>query len=164
MNSTLSTATSNAASMPEPIPEVTLVNEGGGIIGHKPRSMLQKTDVVHSVFVLVVTPQRQLVLSKVSGGRLSATAVALCQRDEQAPHAATRAILPRHIALHHLGDQLYRPPNDRAIYISAFYGVAPAEPHDSYELLNAAELAERTTDLTPALQFIWQSYRHLLPL
>jgi len=150
--------------MPEPIPEVALVNEGGGLLGHKPRSMLQKTDVVHGVFVLIATPRRQLVLGKVGGTRLSASAVTLCARDEDAPTAASRAILPRHLELHHLGDQLYRPPNGRAIYISAFYGVTRPGPHESYELLDTAQLAARQPDFTPALQFVWQSYRHLLPI
>lgn len=159
-----STVISNTGGTPEPIPEVALVNEGGGLIGHKPRSLLQKTDVVHSVFVFIVTPSRQLVLSKMNDGHLSASAVTLCKRDEDAPAAANRVILPRHINLHHLGDQLYRSPDGRAIYMSAFYGVASVEPHESYELLDAPALAERTADFTPALQFAWQSYHHLLPL
>lgn len=158
------TTTSNADGMPEPIPEVALVNEGGGLIGHKPRSMLQKTDVVHSVFVFIVTPRRQVLLSKISGGKLSASAVTLCKREEDASTAAARAILPRHIDLHHLGDQLYRSPDGHAIYMSAFYGVTSAEPHDSYELLDAATLGARLADFTPALQFAWQSYRTLLPV
>jgi len=150
--------------MPEPIPEVALVNEGGGLLGHKPRSLLQKTDVVHSVFILIATPRRQLVLSKVNGTQLSASAVTLCARDEDAPTAASRAILPRHIDLHHLGDQLYRTPDGRTIYMSAFYGITQPEPHDSYELLDATGLAGRQADFTPALQFALQSYRHLLPV
>lgn len=164
MNSTPSTGTSNASGTPEPIPEVALVNEGGGLIGHKPRSMLQKTDVVHSVFVFIVTPRRQVVLGKVDNGKLSASVVTLCKRDEDAPSAAARAILPRHIDLHHLGDQLYRSPDGRAIYMSAFYGVASVEPHESYELLAAATLDAWLADFTPALQFAWQSYRALLPV
>jgi hypothetical protein len=157
--------TSNAAgSTPKPIREVTLVNEGGGIIGHKPRSMLQKSDVPHSVFVLIVTPLRQLALSKITDGKLSATAVTLCERDEDAPMAACRAILPLSLPLHHLGDQLYHCADSRAIYLSAFYGVTQLEPHQSYELLDAAALDTRITDGTPALQHVWQNYRHMLPL
>lgn len=126
--------------------------------------MLQKTDVPHSVFVLIITPERQVALSKLSHNRLSATAVTLCERDEDAIAAATRSLLPRAIPIHHLGDQLYRSEDGRAIYLSVFYGVTPLEPHASYELLDNAALTERLADFTPALGYAWQSYRRMLPM
>lgn len=126
--------------------------------------MLQKTDVPHSVFVLIITPDRRVALSKLGDHRLSATAVTVCERDEDAPAAATRALLPRHVPLHHLGDQLYRSPNGHRVYLSVFYGVTPLEPHESLELLDAAVVEARSGDFTPALRCAWQSYRGMLPM
>lgn len=156
---------SNAAdNTPEPIAEVTVVNEGGGIIGHKPRRMLQKTDVPHGVFVLIVTPGKRIALSNLAGKKLSATAVTLCQRDELADDAARRALKPRTTPLHHLGDVLYRQPDGHAMYTSAFYGVMPLTEHTSYTLLTKKELDTRLPDYTAMLQFILHMYLSLLPV
>jgi hypothetical protein len=69
------------------------------------------------------------------------------------------------VQLHHLGDQFYTAPSGRRMYMSVFYGVASLnEENDTCVLLTAAELDEQLHAATPALQFIWQSYKGLLPL
>jgi hypothetical protein len=148
------------------MPDVTLVNNEGQIIGAKPRAAIAANDMFHSVFVILVTPTRQVVLSRV-GQKLSATAVTLCQAGETPAQAATRAAQPAagpDVGLHHLGDQFYTAPDGRKSYMSVFYGQAPAPDPKYCELLTAAELAARSATCTPALQFVLQSYLHMLPV
>lgn len=145
--------------------EVALVNEGGNIIGHKPRGVLEPKDIPHSVFVLLVTPERELVLSRIKGNRLSATAVTMCETDESPGDAAQRALNKPTQILHHLGDQFFAAPSGRKIYMSVFYGITHIyESNDTCEILSADSLDERLKDCTPALVFAWNSYKHLLPL
>jgi len=139
---------------------IALVNHDGLVVGAKPRSAITPTDIYHAVFVLLITPNKQLIASTITGGKLSATAVTLCQPNESAQQAAARIATA---ARHHLGDQFYTSPNGRKQYISVFYGIAsPGKKGHAYELI--ADVTARDKDCTPALQFIWQSYQHLLPV
>jgi hypothetical protein len=148
------------------MPNIALVNYDGQAIGAKPASALAAGDTFHSVFIILITPARQLVLSRV-GKKLSATAVTMCRAGETPAVAASRAVQPASaspIGLHHLGDQFYTAPNGRKNYMSVFYGQMPAHNPKRCELLTNSELTARTDDCTPALQFVIRSYQHLLPV
>jgi hypothetical protein len=149
------------------MPEIALVSDGGHIMGSKKRRDLAESDIYHSVFVLLVTRDRKVVLSDLGGGRFSATAMAICQKDETADAAAKRALQKSGatIALHHLGDHLYTAPGGRRIYMSVFYGITHGQPTDGCLLLDAAALHSRIAKAgTPALQTLWQQYATMLPV
>ena len=145
--------------MPE---QIALVNDGGQTIGYKLRADIQHTDAFHSVFVLLITPARQLILSKI-GQKLSATAVAM-RRGHETPEATALRAVPHATQFHHLGDQFYTQANGRKIYLSVLYATTTSSTGPEHQALTAAELDEHLQLATPALHFIWQSYRHLLPV
>lgn len=150
------------------MPEIALINNEGQVVGSKAQAALAPDDVYHSIFVLLVTPERTLVASRLASGRLSATAVTVCRAKETADAAAARAA--RHASpvaptLHHLGDQFYTRPDGRKSYMSVFYGIAAAYPDArGCELLNGTSLSAKRSRCTPALQFILDSYTHALPI
>lgn len=144
---------------------IELINHDGQVIGSKPIAALTPEDIFHSVFIILVTPERQLILSRV-GKKLSATAVTICTAGETPAEAATRAVKPlspAEINLHHLGDQFYTAPDGRKIYMSVFYGQTPANSPKNCILITGNDLATRIAECTPALRFALQSYQHLLP-
>jgi len=148
---------------------VSLVNEGGQAIGHKEKSALLPGDIYHSVFVFLVTPLKEVVVSRMSEGRLSATAVGLNtpgETPEQTALRATSVISPQEVPqLRHLGDQFYTAANGRKTYISVFYGTTHAtDIQQTHVAMTAAEVDAAADSCTPALRFIWNSYRHMLPV
>lgn len=148
-------------------PDIALVDQNGHIAGHKPKHALTSTDMYHGVFVLLVTRNKQIIAGRI-GTKLSATAMTICTAGETADQAAVRALqlLRREsVQLHHLGDQFYTAPTGRRMYMSVFYGVAAiGEANDTCELLDASALNEQLAQATPALEFIWKTYRGLLPV
>jgi len=148
--------------------EVALVNEGGNIIGHKPRGVLEPHDIPQGVFVLLIDRERQLVLSRIFSKnvpQLSATAMALCEANEPPDKAALRALKKPNQQLHHLGDQFFTMPSGHKMYISVFYGtIGTPHPNETCEVLSAQTLESRLAECTPALAFVWASYKHLLPV
>jgi hypothetical protein len=143
-----------------PSTNIALVGEGGQPLGSKARSEITASDTYHSVFVLVITPQKELLLRTLDSGKLSATGMAICLAEEQPEDAAKRA-LPWPSLLHHLGDQLYTLPGQKT-YGSVFYAVSEPPEDAAYTTLSAQEVTEQ--QLTPALAAIWAQYRHLLPI
>lgn len=140
--------------------QIALVGEGGQPLGSKRREQITATDTYHSVFVLVVTPQKQLLLRRLASGKLSATGTVICFAEESAPDAARRAV-PWANNLHHLGDQLFTLPKQKT-YASVFYAVADAPEADDYIPLSASEVDSE--QLAPALALIWAQHRQLLPI
>lgn len=150
-----------------PKSDICLVNETGGVIGHAPRAAIRPQDIYHGIFVLLITPDRQLVLSKLGGGRFTATAVSLRAAAEDVDAAALRAAhiaLPTVTALHHLGDQFVS--QERPIYISAYYGIADADSaaNPTYQLVTAAGMEDKLAACTRVMQTLWATYKHLLPM
>ncbi len=149
------------------MPNIALVGEGGQAVGDKPRRAIEASDIYHSVFVLVVTRGRKVVLSRLPRGRYSATAMTLCFKNEGAPEAAARALVSTGVSatLHHLGDQLYTTANGQRSYMSVFYGVGDvARAGESGAALDAAGVAAKLDACTPAMQAIWASYSGMLPV
>jgi hypothetical protein len=155
---TVGTRPKKAVRMPNT--EIALVGEGGQPLGSKPRSDITADDTYHSVFVLVVTPQKQLLLRKLSSGSFSATGMTICLAGESSVEAAQRAT-PWAQTLHHLGDQFYALPKQKT-YTSVYYAVAPFPENAPLTPLGAEEISEHA--LTPALARIWEQFRHLLPV
>jgi hypothetical protein len=151
------------------VPQIALINEGGLVVGRKPKQLLNKSDVYQVIFILLITRSRYIVLSSIAGGRLSATAVTLRYATESAEDAAFRAV--RQVTdstgaqPHHLGDQFYTAPDGRKIYMSIFYDVVDAaEPNTTCQLLTSSELDDRLESCTPALAFAWRTYKGMLPV
>ncbi len=146
---------------------VALVGEGGQVIGSKLPRDITPGDMYHAVFIVLVTPQHQVIVSHLRSGRLSATAMTLCRQSETADVAAMRAlptITSAAITLHHLGDGAVMSERHH-YYMSAFYGVAPlGVTHKNCDALNASDLTERFDTCTPAMQTIWQRYKDMLPV
>jgi hypothetical protein len=158
--------------MPNPI---ALVDEGGHTIAHKPRATLAATDIYHSVFVLLLTPHKQIVLSYVPSDnpavdRFSATTTGIRYADETADQTAHRALGATGTRLHHLGDQFFMLQPDRKTYASVYYfiGDLPHPHSNGWAALDRTLLQDRlkegTAALTPAMQAVWNHYAHLLPL
>lgn len=148
------------------MPDIALVNSDGQVIGATPARAITNDDMFHSVFIILITPTRQLILSRV-GKKLSATAVTMCRKGESPAEAAARAVQSvsaQAIALHHLGDQFYTAPDGRKSYMSVFYGQTPANNPQQCIVLSKNDISTRTADFTPALQFVLRSYKHLLPV
>lgn len=143
-----------------PNAKIALVGEGGRPLGSKPRSAVQADDTYHSVFVLVATPQKQLLLRKLESGKLSATGMAICFAGESATDAARRAV-PWATNLHHLADQLYTLPAQKT-YASVYYAVADMPEDSPLKPFNANEVDE--LPLTPALSIMWGQFKPLLPV
>jgi hypothetical protein len=143
-----------------PSREIALVGEGGQPIGSKPRASITPQDTCHSVFVLVATPQKHLLLRRLHSGNMSATGTAIRLAGESATDAAMRAV-PWATTLHHLGDQLYTLPKQKT-YGSVFYAVANPPEDSGFIPAAAAEITSHT--LTPAFAAIWTQYKHLLPI
>lgn len=141
--------------------DIAVLNNDGLVIGAKPRSAIAPGDLYHAVFVLLITPDKKLIASEMPGKKLSATAVTMCHHNETAAEAAAR-ISPA--ILHHLGDQFYTDPQGNKQYVSVFYGTGRVgEGARDYKLLASKDISDGT-HCTPALKFVWQSYRHLLPV
>lgn len=143
-----------------PRKDIALVGEGGQPLGSKPREDITANDTYHSVFVLVVSPEKKLLLRTLDSGKLTATGMAVCLAGESPANAAKRAV-PWAESFHHLSDQLYSLPEQKT-YASIFYAVATAPENTALTPLNAEEVAEHT--LTPALAIMWNQFRHLLPV
>lgn len=143
-----------------PSTEIALVGEGGQLIGSKPRHAVTINDTCHSVFILVVTPEKQLLLRKLPSGKLSATAMTIRLLDED-PLETVKRGFPDAIHFHHLGDQLLSLPGQKT-YVSVYYAVAEHAENPNIIAHNKDEIDAQV--LTPAFTILWQQYKHLLPL
>ena len=149
--------------------QVVIIGEGGTEIGSKARSALAATDMYHGIFVLFITPRKELVLRLLPGKpqKLGVTGMAIRFAGESPETAAKRAMMTSK-PLHHLGDQQYQL-DDRPLYASVFYSVgdlpADNEQHIALSITALEEgLGSGEYILTPALTAVLGHYKNMLPV
>lgn len=167
---------------------IDIVDEHGTPIRQKPRKEVDKTtDLYHGVYVLVVTPAKELVLSVIPArddlpnlyaNKLGIT-VATIRRHGETKDAAAARVLATEIhcdqsGLHHIGDTLAALPDGRKTYLSLYYivsGIPATYSQQDIKTIVAmdadaldSKLASEPEATTPTLQFVWQTYRQQLPV
>lgn len=167
---------------------VDLVDSHGQIVSQKPRKNIDKaTDLYHGVYVLLVTPDKKLVLSVIPrredlpnmhSGKLGVTAATIRRRGEDSK-AAARRVLQKEVGIElselvHLGDVYTETLDSAPRYISA-YSVVHEMPRDynrqdieRLEAMGSDELEHRIDHepqlLAPTLRLIWSEYNPRLPV
>lgn len=166
---------------------VDILDESGRVVGKKLRRDIDKLkDTHHSVHVLLVTPEGELVLGFIPlredlpnlyPRRLGTTVATIRRTGETAQKAAVRA-LARELFIEDgevvlLGEKMFKLP-ERLSYITAYYLVG--EPPPTYSVLDIDTLAVVTThelkdtikrrpaDVAPTLTAIWEEFGHKLPV
>ena len=162
---------------------VELIDDTGRATGAKPRSQIDKTrDVYHGVYVLLMTPARELVLSEIPERsdllnlyvhKLGVTAATMRRVGETPELAAQRAIASelriQTTALRHLGDGFEVLRDGRRTYMSGFLAVG-AVPHqystldiDRLAVLSLTAVAERfkqdVEQFAPTFEAFWHNYQ-----
>ena len=167
--------------------KVDLVDENGVVVGAKPpREIDKKHDVYHTVYVILVTPEGELVLSRIPerkdlpnlyAGQLGAAAATI-RRSEESPLAAARRAVARELYIDDakvvpVGGGLFSTAG-RQTYVSVYYVVSSAP--DVYSATDIAglvtisprafrELVEQSpSELAPNLLELWRRYGSRLPL
>ena len=141
---------------------VDLVNDDGAVVGAKKRHDIQKlTDLYHTIFTILITPEKQLVLSKVPArtdlpnlyvGQLGCTLATIRRHDETSDEASLRSLenelYLKDITASKLGEYFQVLPDGQRTYISIYY-VIHAVPSDfshndieGLQLLTHQELVE----------------------
>lgn len=164
---------------------VDLVDEQGRVTGQKRRKDINKTtDLYHGIYVLIITPSGQLVLSKIPtrndlpnlyANSWGTTLATMRRSNETASAAALRALATETFiqlepdGLRHIGDHFVTLAPGRAAYISVYF-----VSHDmpltfntkDIEDIKAVSPEQLTTMLaesvTPTLAFIWNKYASAL--
>lgn len=167
---------------------VDILDDGGTIIGQKPRKDIQKqSDIYHAVYGLLITPEGRVVISNIRNRKdlpnlyakqIGVPVATIRRSGESAQQAASRSwarelfIDDPEIRL--LGEGMAVLPDGRKSFISAFYAVGSAP-----EIFSSTDIDELTTmspsDLrskllgqpgafAPTFRFIWQKYSNQLPL
>ncbi len=161
---------------------IDIVDRLGGMTGQKRRAEIDKsTDLCHGVYVLVMTPDMQPILSKIPhridlpnlhAGTLGATVATMRRHCETADQAAQRA-LAREVSITnvrpvHKHDHFIEFPGGRKAYIGIYFAVH-ALP-DSFSMTDIQDLivlspkeldrqmADAPETIAPTLAFIWRKY------
>jgi len=162
--------------------EVDLVNEQGLPIGTKTRQEIQKaTDLYHTIFVLLNTPEGRLLLTEIPErtdlpnmypGLLGVTVATIRRHLETPDQAASRAVAKEvyieDLPLTKMGDHYTELPDGRRQYISLYSGVhAMPEEYSHTDISNlqaftpdeiTKNLATEPQRFAPAFVDIWQRY------
>lgn len=167
--------------------KVDLVDENGVVVGAKPRRDIDKAhDVYHTIYVLLVTPEGELVLSRIPerrdlpnlyAGQLGAAAATI-RRSGESPMTAARRAVARELyiddaAVVPVGGGLFKT-DDRQTYVSVYYVVASApEVYSATDIADVVTISPRAfremvehspSDLAPNLLELWNRYGKRLPL
>ena len=167
--------------------KVDLVDENGHVVGVKSRRDIDKKhDTYHTVYVLLVTPEGELVLSRIPerkdlpnlyAGQLGAAAATI-RRSGESPMAAARRAVARELyiddaAVVPVGGGLFKT-DGRQTYVSVYYVVARApEVYSATDIAGLVTISPRAfreiiehspDDLAPNLYELWERYGKRLPL
>ena len=167
--------------------KVDLVDENGVVVGAKSRREIDKAhDTYHTVYVLLVTPEGELVLSRIPerkdlpnlyAGQLGAAAATI-RRSGESPMAAARRAVARELYIDDatvvpVGGGLFKT-DGRQTYVSVYYVMA-----DAPDVYSATDIADLVTisprvfrdmvehspeELAPNLRELWDRYGKRLPL
>jgi len=167
---------------------VDLVDKDGTVLGSKRRQEINKaTDLYHTVFVILRTPDQELILSKIPyrkdlpnlyPGSIGATVATIRRHDETPDEAGLRAVknelFIEGISLEYLGDTYLELPDGHKKYTSVYCATHPIPDDFSHtdiedlvtfahlELSNAVQSNKDQFALT--FLAIWQKYEQdLLP-
>jgi hypothetical protein len=171
--------------------QVDILDINGKIVGSKLRREINKArDIYHVIFVLLVTPKGEIVLSVIPPRedlpnlytrQLGATMATIRRSHETAHEAALRGVQRelfideiQEADLHLLGEQMLELPEGIHTFASAYYliGDAPA----TYSVIDIDTLVVVTPqqirslimnhpdEVAPTLNLIWSSYNSSLPI
>lgn len=165
---------------------VDLVDEKGGIVGAKPRQQIQKqTDLYNTVFTLLITPQKQVVLSKIPersdlpnvyAGLLGCTIATIRRHAETADEASVRSVknelyLEGTLPIR-LGEFFQLLSDGRRQYMSIYclvHTIPNNYSHTDIESLKlfahqeiVDELNTNRTNFTPTFLAVWDKYNQVL--
>lgn len=168
--------------------QVDILNAEGKVVGHKPRDEVNKhTDIYHTVFVLLVSPHAELVLSKIPARKdlpnlyanmLGMTAATIRRTHETPEKAAFRCA--KHELnidkpnLRLMGEGMYRLDNNHKTFATAYY-ISAGRPInysltdiESMKTVSVATLraALRTNpeQFAPTFKAIWKDFQDTLPV
>jgi len=131
---------------------VDLIDEAGQVVGQKLRHQIRKKhDRYHSVHVMILTPQHEIVLSQIPerqdlpnvyARRLGTTVATIRRSGETAAQAAQRALqhdlFLREAALHRLGEAMFDLADGYRSLTTAFWVVA--EPPERFSTIDIESL------------------------
>ena len=167
---------------------VDILDETGKVVGQKHRREVNKNDdIYHVVFVLLITPQGELVLGVIPARedlpnlftRQMGTPVATIRRAGETSLEAARRSVDRELFidkadLQHLGDQTVDLPGSSRKFISAYYLVG--EPPATFSVIDIDTLVvvtpqqmrglllSHSDEIAPTLRIVWESYHTKLPI
>lgn len=159
---------------------VDILDERGNIVDTKPRKdIIKGKDIYHAVYGVVITPEHELVLSKIAdrqdlpnlhAGKLGCTAATIRRSGERAEEAMHRA-LANELHLHSRAQRLHESMVniDNTKRLITFYTINSTKPEhhsktdiDELHAFSAEAfktLLERHSDtVTPPLKLFWQHY------
>jgi hypothetical protein len=167
---------------------VDIVDETGTAVKQKIRKDVDKwVDIYHSVHTLLVTPTREVVLTKIPirkdlpnkyGGQLGVTAATMKRSNESNHRAAVRS-LSRELfiddgEIYHLGDSFQSLADGHKTYLSAYYLVNTAPKTfsntDSDGLITISanklreELISNPSKYAAIFHALWNTYEQYLPV
>jgi hypothetical protein len=162
---------------------VDIVNEDGTVASTKTRQEIdKKTDLYHTVFVILKTPANKVVLSKIPdredlpnlyAGTLGPTVSTIRRHEETDDEAGMRAVKRElyieDLSLTKLGEDYLVLPDGHRKYMSVYLGThsLPSEfSHEDIESLNPLnsdeieeQLKTKPEIIAPTFQAIWQKYK-----
>jgi hypothetical protein len=162
--------------------QVDLVDENGSVVGAKPRRDIVKgVDLYHTVFTILITPDKQIVLSKIPvrsdlpnlyAGLLGCT-VATIRRHGESPEEASSRSLNNELNLKDvttlkLGEGFEMLGDGQRVCMSVYYSMH-SEPNDvshtdieSVRSFTRQELVQALEDhrnvFTPSFLRVWEKY------
>lgn len=166
---------------------VDILNEKGAIVGQKLRREIDKeTDIYHAVYIFMITPRGEVVLSVIPARedlpnlyarQLGVPVATIRRHDEASDHAAERAI-SRELFIDHanllLLGQTMLTPDGKKTYATCYCLVA--EPPDMYSIIDVGGLVVVTTkelrnmletkpeQFAPTFLELWKCYEGKLPV
>ncbi|HSE61923.1 MAG TPA: hypothetical protein VLA88_06570 [Candidatus Saccharimonadales bacterium] len=167
---------------------VDILNEEGKVVGQKHRREINKNDdIYHVIFVLLITPKGELVLSVIPPredlpnlyARQMGTTVATIRRSDETALEAGRRCVERELFidkadLHFLGEQTIDLTGSSRKFMSAYYLVG--EPPATFSVIDIDTLVVVTPqqlrgllishadEVAPTLKVFWESYHTQLPI
>jgi hypothetical protein len=167
---------------------VDILSTEGEVVGTKPRRDIDKTkDIYHVIFVLLITPKGELVLSMIPPredlpnlyARKMGATIATIRRSNETPAQAARRGVQRELFIDRakirlLGQQMIQTPGSPQSLVTVFYMVG--EPPATYSVIDIDTLVVVTpqqlrglmlnhpNEIAPTLKATWDLYGSKLPI
>lgn len=168
--------------------QVDVLDDKGEIIGQKPRREIDKTsDIFHGVYVLLITPNKELVLDLIPlredlpnlyANQYGPT-MATIRRSQEMSRAAAKRGVSRELFIDDtepelIGEAMERLSDGRWHFMSTY--ILRSEKPDAFSQIDIQRLEAMTKDefqelleaepekVAPTMQLIWQKYPNRLAL